>query len=103
MTVMALTATLCGCAAIERARQEGQQRDVESARQSCATIGFTDGTPLFAHCVEAELSRMADRRQRAIEQLEQQARPTYLQPSAPSRRFCLPTAAGAGGPNYACF
>lgn len=72
IAITVLSAVLCGCAAIEKARQEGQRRDLQDARQRYATIGFADGTPLFAHCVEAELIRIGDQRQRALEQVEQQ-------------------------------
>jgi len=102
LTLMVLAAVLCGCGSIEQARQERQQQDLESARQSCAAAGVADGTPEFARCVGTELLRTAYRRQRTLEQLEQQSLPTYVRPSVPSSRMCLPTAAGAGGPSYTC-
>ena len=102
LVLMMLAAALGGCNTIEQARQERQQQDMEAARQSCVAAGIGDGTPEFAPCVETELTRIEDRRQRTLEQLNRQSQPTYVQPSVPSRRICLPTAAGAGGPSYTC-
>jgi hypothetical protein len=97
-----LAVALGGCNTIEQARQERQQQDLEVARQGCVTAGVPDGTPEFAQCVGTELTRIADRRQRTLEQLNRQSLPIYVQPSVPNRRMCLPTAAGAGGPSYTC-
>jgi uncharacterized membrane protein YccC len=99
---MMLAAALGGCNTIEQARQERQQQDMEAARQSCVAARIGDGTPEFAPCVETELTRIEDRRQRTLEQLNRQSQPAYVQPSVPTRRMCLPTAAGAGGPSYTC-
>lgn len=101
LALMLLTAMLSGCNAVEQAGRERQQQDSE-AHQSCVAAGIAEGTPEFAQCVETEMTRIADRRQRALEQLEQRPLPTYVQPSVPSGRLCLPTAAGAGGPSFTC-
>lgn len=97
-----LAAALSGCNTIDQARQDRQQQDLEVARQSCVTAGAADGTPEFSRCVETEMIRIADRRQRTLEQLNRQSLPSYVQPSVPNGRMCLPTAAGAGGPSFTC-
>ena len=102
LILVILSTALGGCETVEQARQERQQQDLEAARQSCATDGLTDGTPEFARCVETELLRIAARRQRTLELLNQQSPPTFVQPSVPSARICLPTAVGAGGPSSTC-
>jgi len=103
VALIALTAGICSCAALEQARQEQRERDLEVARQICAKLGFTDGTPESAQCVGSEVERIADRR-RALGHSEQMSLPTYVQPSVPSGRPCLPTAVGGGEPSiYRCF
>jgi hypothetical protein len=97
-----LATVLGGCNMIEQASQDRQQRDLEIARQSCTTAGVADGTPEFSRCVAMELTHIADRRQRTLEQLNRQSLPAYVQPSVPNGRMCLPSAVGAGGPSYIC-
>lgn len=102
LAVVVLATVLAGCNMIEQASQDRQQRDLEVARQSCITAGVANGTPEYSRCVETELTHIADRRQRTLEQLNRQSLPAYVQPSVPNGRMCLPTAVGAGGPSYTC-
>jgi len=102
LALMLLGAMLSGCNTVEHARQERQQQDLAQAHQSCTAAGIVDGTPEFTQCLETESTRIADRRRRTFEQSEQRSLPIYVQPSVPSGRLCLPTAAGAGGPSYTC-
>jgi hypothetical protein len=87
LTLIVLAVALAGCA--EQA-SEVRQHDLQLARQSCTSSGFSDGTPQFAQCVEAQLALIADQRRRALE--ETVTPTTRVQPD--SGVLCLPTAAG---------
>jgi len=92
LTLIVLAVALAGCA--EQA-SEVRQHDLQLARQSCGSSGFSDGTPQFAQCVEAQMALIEDKRRRDLE--ETGTPPTRVQPD--SGVLCLPTAAGL---NFTC-
>ena len=92
LTVAILAAAVWGCAAMDQPRSDQQQQDAAAAHQSCVAKGFTEGTPEFSNCVEAEAALIADRRSRGAYGADQPAASTYGRPD--TGRLCLPTAAG---------
>jgi hypothetical protein len=93
LTVVVLTAAVWGCAEMGQPRPDQQQQDAAATHQRCIAKGFTEGTPEFSNCMEAEAALMADRRRRGVYGTGQQPAATYGQPD--TGRLCLPTAAGA--------
>jgi hypothetical protein len=96
LTIAVLTVALSGCAEFDQAPLD-QQQQAAAAHQSCVAKGFTEGTPEFSNCTEAELALMADRRRRGLYGSGQEPASTYARPDA--GRLCLPTAAG---PSFGC-
>ena len=97
LTVVVLTAAVWGCAEMDQPRPDQQQQDSAAAHESCVTKGFTDGTPEFSNCMEAEVALMADRRRRGVYGTEQQPASNNGMPD--TKGLCLPTAAG---PRFGC-
>jgi len=97
LTVAVLAAAVWGCAEMDQPRPDQQQQDAAATHQSCVAKGFTEGTPEFSNCMEAEAALMADRRRRGVYGTGQQPVSTYGQPD--TGRLCLPTAAG---PSFGC-
>jgi len=97
LTVVVLTAAVWGCAEMDQPGPDQQQQDAAAAQQSCVAKGFTEGTPEFSNCTEAEVALMADRRRRGVYGTEQQPASAYGRPD--TGRLCLPTAAG---PSFGC-
>ena len=95
LTLVVLATAVWGCDEINQARPDQQQQDSAIAHQSCVAKGFTEGTPEFSNCLEAEVALIADRRHRGVYGSEQP--PSYARPDA--GRLCLPTAAG---PSFGC-
>jgi len=86
------TVALCGCGALDEAKPDQRQQDAAAAHDSCVAKGFSEGSPEFSNCTEAELALMADRRRRGVPETQQPAAATNGRPD--TGRLCLPTAAG---------
>jgi hypothetical protein len=91
LAVALLAAALSGCAAVDQARQTQQQRDLASARETCARL--TNDTPALNACLETQLAVLSYQRRRA---LEEQSAPGRVPSYGPRGQLCVPSAAGTG-------
>ncbi len=89
LSALALLVALGGCASLEQAQREEQRQDLAAATQSCATRGWSHGTPGFAACVQVQQTAASARRRANVDALP---RPTRIEPE--SGQLCVPTASG---------